>query len=225
MFLFYYNPYIAMIGDIINSRSIAERKDVQKKLKDVLQSVNEKYADDIAAKFMITLGDEFQGLLYNGRNVFDIIEFIQQEMYPVAIRFGIGIGEITTDIITEMAIGADGPGYYNAREAIEDLKIDEQRSKTQASDIKVIIQDDKNSIASMLNTIFMLVDIIKENWTKRQREIIWEMRKNSSNQAECAAKFAISQSSVQRILSSGNYYAYKEAIETINNVFEEVGRK
>ena len=51
------------------------------------------------------------------------------------------------------------------------------------------------------------------------------MRKNSSNQAECAAKFAISQSSVQRILSSGNYYAYKEAIETINNVFEEVGRK
>ena len=225
MFFFYYNPYIAIIGDIKNSRNIAARREVQRKLKDVLQFVNEKYADDIDAKFMITLGDEFQGLLCNGRNVFDIIEYIQQEMYPVAIRFGIGIGEITTDIVAEMAIGADGPGYYNAREAIEELKSDEQRSKTQASDIKVKIQDDKNSVEQMLNTIFMLLDLIKGKWTDRQREIIWELRKNSCNQTECAAKFAISQSSVQRILCSGNYYAYKDAIETIKNVFEEVRRK
>ena len=225
MFFFYYDPYVAIIGDIKNSRNITERKDVQKKLRDVLQHVNEIYVDDIAAKFMITLGDEFQGLLYNGRNVFNIIEYIQQEMYPVAIRFGIGIGEITTDIISEMAIGADGPGYYNAREAIEELKSDEQKNKTQASDIKVKIQDDKNSVGPMLNAIFMLIDIIKSNWTERQREIIWELRKNNSSQTECASKFEITQSSVQRTLNSGNYYAYREAIDTINNVFEEVDRK
>ena len=225
MFSFYYKTYIAMIGDIKNSRGIAERNEIQKKLKDVLKCINEKYDIDIAAKFMITLGDEFQGLLRSGRNAVEIIEFIQQEMYPIDIRFGIGIGEITTDIIADMAIGADGPGYYNARAAIEQLKVDEQKSKIQASDIKIKIQDDRNSVAQMLNTIFMLLDLIKENWTERQREIIWELRKNNINQSECALKFAISQSSVQRILSSGNYYAYKEAIETINSVFEEVGRK
>ena len=38
------------------------------------------------------------------------------------LRFGIGVGEISTVINPEMALGADGPGYYNARKAIEDLK-------------------------------------------------------------------------------------------------------
>lgn len=48
-------------------------------------------------------------------------------LYPVELRFGIGIGEITTEINTEMALGADGPGYYKAREAIEHRWTERQR--------------------------------------------------------------------------------------------------
>lgn len=32
------------------------------------------------------------------------------------MRFGIGIGSISTKINSEISIGADGPGYYKARE-------------------------------------------------------------------------------------------------------------
>lgn len=222
-FFFHFNPYIAIIGDIKKSKEIGDRKHVQIKLSNVLNSINQKYESTIAAKFMITLGDEFQGLLHEGTNVMDIVEEIQREMYPIEIRFGIGVGEIITDINSEMAIGADGPGYHKAREAVEELKHIEQKNKTQASDIRIKIEDDTYSVSTMLNTIFSLMAVIRNNWSERQREIIWEFDKNKGSQLECAERLQISQSSVQRSLANGNYYAYKDARDTVNNVFKEIG--
>lgn len=222
-FFFNFNPYIAIIGDIKNSRELNNRKDVQDKLELVLDSVNCKYESSITAKFMITLGDEFQGLLCRGSVVLDIIEEIQSKMYPVQIRFGIGIGQITTRINAEMAIGADGPGYYKAREAIEQLKRSEQKSKTSSSDVRIEVEADEHSISGLLNTIFTLMSVIKNNWSKRQREIMWEFEKSGENQIECAEKLNVSQSTVQRSLVSSNYYAYKNAKKSVNTVLEEIG--
>ncbi len=222
-FFFNFNPYIAIIGDIKNSKELEDRKNIQVKLKTVLNEVNEKYKLVISAKFMITLGDEFQGLLCSGDRALEIIEEIQRQMHPVEIRFGIGIGQITTEINSEMAIGADGPGYYKAREAIEILKHSEQKNKTQAADIRIEVENDEHSIAVMLNTIFSLIAVIQNNWSKRQREIVWTFEKYGGSQLECAKRLNISQSSVQRSLINGNYYAYKNAKETINTVLKEIG--
>lgn len=52
------------------------------------------------------------------------------------LRFGVGIGPITTDIHRDMAIGADGPGYYKAREAIDYLKVNEKRKMTGPADVR-----------------------------------------------------------------------------------------
>lgn len=224
-FPFNFKPYIAIIGDIKNSKEIGDRNYIQLKLKCVLDVINIKYNPVIAAKFIITLGDEFQGLLYRGTNVIDIIEEIQREMYPIQIRFGIGVGEITTDINIEMAIGADGPGYYKAREAIEILKYSEQKNKTWSSDVRIEVEEDENSISLMLNTIFSLIEVIKSNWTERQREIIYEFEKYGGSQLECAQRLNIAQSSVHRSLVKGNFYAYKNAKDTINNVLQEIGGK
>ena len=135
-FSFSFKPYLAIIGDLKHSRDISDRYVVQEKLNKVLGEINESYSRDLSSKFTITLGDEFQGLLNCGVNTMRIISDIERRMYPVKIRFGIGIGSITTDINTEMAIGADGPGYYKAREAIEYLRIIEKRNSTQAADIR-----------------------------------------------------------------------------------------
>lgn len=224
MFFFYENkPYVAIIGDIKNSRQLDDRKSVQEQLKTVLKKINDEFSVAISSNFMITLGDEFQGLLCDGIYTVDIVEQIQREMYPVEIRFGIGVGQITTDINPDMAIGADGPGYYKAREAIEMLKTNEQRSKTQCADIRIEIEEDANSVGLMLNTIFSLMTVVKHNWTPRQREIIWEIEKYGDSQLDCAERLNISQSTVQRSLSSSNYYDYKNAKETVNNVLKEIG--
>ena len=111
LFSFSNHTYAAIIGDIKDSRKLDTRKQIQKNLNHILNQLNTEYSFDISAKFTITLGDEFQGLLHNCTNLLHITETIQREMYPVKLRFGIGVGEITTDINPELAIGADGPSY------------------------------------------------------------------------------------------------------------------
>lgn len=223
MSFFEYNRYIAIIGDIKKSRQINERMTVQKGLLQILNSINVKYEKSLASKFIITLGDEFQGLLCTGEDVLEIIEEIQEDMYPIQVRFGIGIGKITTDINAEMAIGADGPAYYMAREAIEILKQNEKKNKTQISDIRIEIENDKKMYSLMLNTIFSLMAALCNDWSERQRQIIREFGKFSISQAECAERLNITQSTVQRALINGKYYEYKSAKETVNSVLKEIG--
>ena len=223
MFFFVFkDSYIAIIGDIKKSKKLNNRNTVQNVFKKVLNNINEKYSKDISSKFMITLGDEFQGLLHDGSNVMNIIEEIQRELYPVEIRFGIGVGQITTDINFDMAIGADGPGYYKAREAIEFLKENERKNKTHASDIRIEIDGDNVETSTMINTILSLLAVVKYSWTDRQREIIWDMMKHQDSQVKSAERLNVAQSSIQRGLINGNYYAYKDAIDTIVNVLEEI---
>ena len=223
MFFFVFkDSYIAIIGDIKKSKKLNNRNVVQNVFKKVLNNINEKYSKDISSKFMITLGDEFQGLLHDGSNVMNIIEEIQRELYPVEIRFGIGVGQITTDINFDMAIGADGPGYYKAREAIEFLKENERKNKTHASDIRIEIDGDNVETDTMINTILSLLAVVKYSWTDRQREIIWDMMKHQDSQVKSAERLNVAQSSIQRGLINGNYYAYKDAMDTIVMVLKEI---
>lgn len=224
-FFFDYEPYIAIIGDIKNSKKISDRRNIQNKLSNVLSTINERYEEAISAKFMITLGDEFQGLLCAGGPVLDIIEEIKREMYPIQIRFGIGVGTITTDINSEMAIGADGPGYYNARTAIEMIKQNEKKNMSQSADVRIEMQGDDIQLSLTLNVIFSLMTIIQDGWSERQREIIAEYNRHNLNQSECAERLGVAQSTIQRSLVKSNYYAYRDAKEAVSQILKEIKQR
>lgn len=217
--------YIAIIGDIKASKKLKDRSEVQKNLNIVLNDINEKYKYDIYSKFTITLGDEFQGLISSGKSIMAIISEIERRVYPTKIRIGVGIGGITTDINRDISIGADGPGYYNARKAINYLKEDEKRKQTNPADIRFEILDGYDDITLLLNTTLTLMTVIKEAWTERQREIIWDLLEHQDNQIEVAKRIGITQPTVQKSISKGKYYAYKEAYDTIGQVFKEIGRR
>ena len=110
--------YVAIIGDLVRSRQIRDRNAVQCQLQAALDQVNKKYADQIAANFLITLGDEFQGILQEPGCLMPILSDIADAIRPVQVRFGVGIGELTTEVNRNAAIGADGPAFYRARSAI-----------------------------------------------------------------------------------------------------------
>lgn len=221
-FVFNYRPYIAIIGDIRDSKKLKDRKTTQEKLKRALDDLNEKYSEDISSKFMITLGDEFQGLLCNGSNILQIITEIESKMYPVKIRYGVGIGEIITDINADMAIGADGPGYHKAREAVEYLRQNEKRKQIDSADIRIGVEGDNESSTTMINTILTLMTVIKDSWSDRQREVIADMLEHQDGQVNVARRMGIQQPTVQRILAKGKYYAYKEAMDTVGKVLGEI---
>ena len=222
-FLINYQPYIAIIGDIKGSKAIKNRKEVQENLAMVLNEINDHYSDEIASRFMITLGDEFQGLLLNGTSVMKIISRIEGRLDPVKLRFGIGVGEITTKINPYMAIGADGPGYHKARAAIEYLKENEKRKQSSVSDIRLEVEGENQEPQMFINTIFGLMAALKASWTNRQREIIQDMLEHRDNQTETAKRLNIKQPTVSKVLVTGNYYAYEEAFDTVEKALGEIG--
>lgn len=224
MFFFFknYNPYIAIIGDIKKSKNIEERRNFQKKLNHILNEINEAYSNSIASNFTITLGDEFQGLLHSGEYVMDIIQYIKKETYPITIRFGIGIGAITTDINSKISIGADGPGYYKARDSIEQLKVLEKKNESTYSDVQIKIDGDNSSQELSLNSILKLMYCIEKDWTQKQREVVNYVLFEKKNQTETAHYFHVTQSNIQQILSKTHFYAYKDAFESVNKILSEV---
>lgn len=221
-FNFIYKPYIAIIGDIRKSKTINNRGLVQEKLKGILDYINEKYKLDLASRFIITLGDEFQGLLTTGDNLIEIITYIKKEIYPVNIRFGIGIGAITTKINPEISLGADGPSYHKARETIDILKNIENKNRIAPVDMQVRIADDNKLQELAINTIFTLLYNLETNWTEKQREVIYYMLFEDANQNEAAKYFNVTQSNIQQILTKGHYYTYKEVLNNLKMIFKEV---
>lgn len=55
--------YCVIIGDIDKSRTLQRRARIQEKFKEAVAAINKEFKNDIASKFLITLGDEFQGVL------------------------------------------------------------------------------------------------------------------------------------------------------------------
>lgn len=215
--------YIAIIGDIKDSKKIEERSQIQEKLNFVLKYINVTYHADISAKFIITLGDEFQGLLERKEHLLDIIKYIQREMYPVKLRFGIGFGEIRTNIFYEAAIGADGPAYYAARKMIEELRKQEKKLKKQAADIQISMDHTENFELAEINTILALMKIIEDGWSEKQRFTIWDMAQNGGSQEECAKRMNTTQSTVARRLADGNYFLYEQARKIVGEALRRLG--
>lgn len=215
--------YIAIIGDIRKSKELQEREAVQIQLKEVLERINKKYSKELASDFMITLGDEFQGLLKDSTSVVQIIEEIELSLIPVKLRFGIGIGEIYTTINRDLPLGADGPAYYNARAAIEELKELEKKSKMHLSNISVHGDDKLFINYDLLNTIFSLLYVIKEQWTQGQLKVIKELTMYNGNQVTIAKRLGIAQAGISKHLLKANYYTYANALLSVKNEFMKLG--
>ena len=219
--------YYAIIGDVKASKTLSNRNDVQEKLKKVLNDVNRIYSSDIAAKFIVTLGDEFQGLLLKPSSIFQIAKYVQRELYPVKVRIGIGIGEISTKINQEAAIGADGPAFYAARNIISTIHRLEKKIRNQAPDIQILIYENEDCFEiKEINTVLSLIKTIEDHWTEKQRYTVWDMMLNQGSQDSCALRMNTSQSTIARRLADGKYVVYVNALniaEKAVNKLEEKG--
>lgn len=215
--------YYAIIGDIKESKHIEQRYELQEKLKNILNDINKNYNDGIAARFLITLGDEFQGLMENPKCILEIIKYIQRRMYPVELRFGIGIGEIYTKINREAALGADGPAFYAAREAIEFLHKQEKQIKKQANDIQFSLYKESSFEVTEINAMLSLIKVIEDNWSEKQRYTIWDMMTNHGNQQMCAKRMQTTQSTIARRLADGKYIIYEKSLKVIGEAINKLG--
>lgn len=222
-FFFFSKPYISIVGEILPSKEMEERKTRQKKLHSILEKINQEHAEDISAKFLPTIENEFQGLVCKGCNLMRLLLEIKNELYPYKVRFGIGIGEIESDFQSENAITISGPGYEKARESLKILQNRDAKKQKTFTDIHLEIVGEQNERVHLMNTIFSLLTTLESEWSNRQREIIYNMLKYQDTQSTVAKRFGVTQSTIQKTLTAGKYYAYEEALSTLEKIFSEIG--
>ncbi|HPG41932.1 MAG TPA: SatD family protein [bacterium] len=202
------NKYIAIIGDLVNSRAMTNRNEVQNALINTLNTINSSdLKQHIAAKFVITLGDEFQGLVTRNFPLHPFLELYHSGLPAnVATRFGIGLGELATELKSE-TIGMDGPCFHNARSAI---------TRAKNENINLIFQGFEMNTA--LNALYHNINNITQNWKARQLQVI-SLYKDTEDQTNVAKKMKISRQAVHRILKAAKYDLVQTGWDGVQELF------
>ena len=200
--------YLALIADVIDSKMVQERFDLQKQLENTLQKINELFKDCLASAFTLTLGDEFQALLKVDAPVFQIIDTLRSELTPTQLRFGIGLGEIVTAIDPLQSVGADGPAYWNARAAINFV-----HQKNDYGNTQIYFSSGKENQDFFVNALIASGEAIRSGWRDSQEEILLNLLKRSVysesfSQQDLAQSLAINPSALSKRLKSSSIRVY-----------------
>ena len=200
--------YLALIADVIDSKMVQERFNLQKQLEKALRKMNELFGVYLASCFTLTLGDEFQALLKVGAPVFQIIDTLRSELSPTQLRFGIGLGEIATAIDPLQSIGADGPAYWNARAAINLV-----HQKNDYGNTQIYFSSGNDSKDLLVNALIASGEAIRSGWRGSQEEILLDLLKrfvyseNFSRQ-DLAQSLDINPSALSKRLKSSSIRVY-----------------
>jgi len=200
--------FLALIADVIDSKMVQERFDLQKQVEKTLQKMNELFGDYLASRFTLTLGDEFQALLEVDAPVFQIIDTLRSELTPTQLRFGIGLGEIVTSIDPLQSIGADGPAYWNARTAINLV-----HQKNDYGNTQIYFSSGKENQDFFVNALIASGEAIRSGWRGSQEEILLDLLKRcvyseNFSQQDLAQSLEINPSALSKRLKSSSIRVY-----------------
>ena len=216
--------HFALIGDIVKSKKIENRYQFQEKLDSCFKVINEQYQNYLAANFLITIGDEFQALFIDPSKIFEIISKIEVEMEPVKIRFAIGCGEIITGIQNTLSIGTDGPAWWMARDAINELKRNHEKGLRGVQNIKIKGLKDRMD-NDLINNSLSLCFNLKEGWTQPQKQIIHYLIKqygltDDFIQAKVANELQLTAADLNKKLKSAQYFDYLSTYSIITKILQ-----
>ena len=208
--------YLAVIADIIKSREILNREDFQLKLTNKLEQLNNS-SKNIISPYTITLGDEFQSVYKSADGLLEDFYEILIELYPVKIRFSVGLDLISTNLKTNTSLGMDGPAFYKAREGIETLKNKEislvQFFSSQTDELDLI------------NKSLILMNSIMNNWKYNSLFIFKELL-NTNQIPKIANSLEISTRGVYKTITTNNIKKFVRMHQMIENyLIKEINRE
>jgi hypothetical protein len=112
-------PVATLLGDLVGSRTSLDRSSLHAAFRDLVSDANATL--DPLVPLRIQLGDEFQGCFATVGEAVHATLWLGLRLAPVAgLRHGIGWGSVT--VLEEDPRVEDGPGWWAARAAIEEVK-------------------------------------------------------------------------------------------------------
>lgn len=191
--------FVVLIGDVVRSRRLqrARRARVQDQLERSFRQINRDHKESLATPLQFTAGDEFQGVLKTALHLFPVIHQIREATSPVSVRFGIGIGAITTPI-SEQPQAMDGPAFHRARDAL---------GRAQEFIGHICLSSGKSDRDEGVNAWLDVLSFIRSTWSDRAREVI-HLYEHFQKLEPVAKKLQISVQAVSKHLRVTGYKAY-----------------
>jgi hypothetical protein len=158
--------YTVIIGDISGSKRLngMDRYQTQLFVKSGIVQINEEFETSMEAPATMTKGDEFQALVANPADAYQIIQVIQKMVFPICIRYGIGVGTVYR-MGGVLPIEMDGPAFHRANRALSFAK----KQKT-----NLWLVTESGDFDLLVNTIFSLISAIKSRWNERHYKLYWD---------------------------------------------------
>lgn len=201
---------LALIGDVNASRESTDRAALQRRFEEAVAHANKKHAGSLAASLAVTAGDEVHGLFSEPAAALDVIIEIEEAMLPDRLAFGLGWGEIHTEMATE-ATRVDGRCFHLARAGLEEAK----RLRRWA-----MVRGFEEPLDGALSALFALMGVVRAGWTDRQAQYVTATRRLPSRRAVAQA-FKVSPSVVTESLQAAHYDALCEAEEAVRALLPE----
>jgi hypothetical protein len=204
---------IVLIADIVSSRKIKDRNKIQKNLEGLFKKIN-KNSGSILSPMTITLGDEFQCVYSDAGEIFRHIWKILHAGYPEKIRFSYGIGEITTRINRQQAIGMDGPAFYEAREGLFQLKQTDYLFNIRSS-------NNNSDLVNFIRNSLYFISYHIEGW-KKNRVYIMSLLADGMQVRAIAQKLKISEQAVYKNIRNGGLQLILELSKNITGIINNL---
>lgn len=203
-----------MIGDIVRSRRLTgyQRARTQTQLKKTLLRINRDHKDGIRIPLQFTAGDEFQGVFRTPVRLFRVINLIREAISPVPVRFGIGVGEITTPLSLHPQ-AMDGPAFHRARDALKSAQ--EFLEQT-------CLSSGQYERDEAVNAWLDALTFIRSTWSIRAREVI-HLYEEFGKLEPIAKKLNISMQAVSKHLRVTGYKAYARGEKVMTKLLGAYG--
>ena len=212
--------------EIIESKKIQDRAQVQQQLLRLMKELNWQYQDYLISPFTVTTGDEFQALFSPNSYMFQIIDQLSVAFSPYEIRFGIGVGEMVTEINKEQSIGSDGPAYWLAREAINHIH---DKNDYGINHISVFLADEE--VTWTVNAMLAACSFIQSKWTEVQYDVLKQLLTENIydetfSHKEIARLLGITPSAFnKRIKASGLKIYLRNKRVAMNQILKEIAKE
>ena len=196
-------PCLAVIADMVKSREVpsTQRAPVQQRFKSLIDDLNKKYHRNLLSRFVITLGDEFQGLLVSATPLPDIFWDLENKFSDRELRVGVGFGVLHTPA-PRYAINVDGPALHNARQAISSAK--------EKLALGVVFFGFGKALDQILNGVARILWFHRSRLTTQQHKTIDLLRQGLS-QSEVAERLTVSRQAISKQVNSFGWGPYIEA--------------
>lgn len=201
--------YVAVTGDLVGSARLGhtERSEVQRQVLEALRECNARFHRETAVQFSITLGDEFQGLLTEPAASLEVVEFLLGRLYPQAVRFGVGIGGLSTPL-QRTTPPMDGESFQRSRAALEAAREEEVPVRYRTGD---------RFLDLAVNGILDLVAAIRERWQPLHHRRFWLYRELGELK-QVAEREGVAAASVGQSLQTAGYRAVLNAHGTLREL-------